>query len=186
MPLSKQQQPEPDPAMKRLLESMAKLIATDLHHKAYSPPIVRVGGLPRRADAPPVTPEEIERLVASMMTTDQQARFDTQGTVDFAVGIPGVGRYRVNLYRQRGSASVAIRRVRYDIPGIEELNLPQGIKRLAEFQMGLSICAGITGSGKSTTLAAILNLINNTRRCHILTLEDPIEYLYRDDKSFVN
>ena len=186
MTLSKQQQPEPDPAMKKLLESMAKFNATDLHLKAFSPPIFRVASLPRRVDAPPMPPEEIERLVASMMTPDQQHRFDAQGTLDFAVGIPGVGRYRVNLYRQRGSASVAIRRVRYDIPSIEELNLPPSIKKLADFPMGLSLCAGITGSGKSTTLAAILNQINTTRRCHILTLEDPIEYLYRDEKSFVN
>ncbi len=186
MAMSTQQQPDPDPRMKKLLEMMAKHDATDLHLKAYSPPIFRVGGLPRRMDAPAIEPEEIERLARSTMTEDQQKRFDRHGTLDFAVGLPGVGRYRINIFRQRGSVSVAIRRVRFDIPTIEELHLPPGIKRLADLRMGLCLCAGITGSGKSTTLAAILNLINHTRRCHILTLEDPIEYLYRDDKAFVN
>jgi twitching motility protein PilT len=186
MPIIIEQQPEPDPKMKALLEMMAKHNATDLHMKSFSPPIFRVGGLPRRMEATALPPEEVERLVRSMMTDSQQNIFTEKGTLDFAVGIAGVGRYRVNVYRQRGTASVAIRRVRFDIPTIEELHLPPGIKRLAKLRMGLCLCAGITGSGKSTTLAAILNLINQTRRCHILTLEDPIEYLYRDDKAFVN
>jgi twitching motility protein PilT len=186
MTLRLQKQPDPDQQMNKLLEMMAKHNATDLHLKSFSPPIFRVGGLPRRMDSEPMPPEEIEKLVCSMLTQEQQARFMDVGTLDFAVGIAGVGRYRVNVYRQRGSVSVAIRRVRFDIPGVEELNLPPGVKKLAELQQGLCLCAGITGSGKSTTLAAVLNLINQTRRCHILTMEDPIEYLYRDEKSFVN
>ena len=137
-------------------------------------------------ESPPLPPDEVERLVRSMMTDHQQNTFTDKGTLDFAVGIAGTGRYRVNVYRQRGTASAAIRRVRFDIPKVEELHLPDGVKKLADFRMGLCLCAGITGSGKSTTLASILNLINQTRRCHILTLEDPIEYLYRDEKAFVN
>ncbi len=186
MPIIVEQQPEPDPKMKALLEMMARHNATDLHLKSYSPPIFRVGGLPRRMEAEALSPDEVERLVRSMMTDHQQNTFTEKGTLDFAVGIPGTGRYRVNVYRQRGTASVAIRRVRFDIPTIEDLHLPDGIKKMAELRMGLCVCAGITGSGKSTTLAAILNLINHSRRCHILTLEDPIEYLYRDEKAFVN
>jgi len=186
MPISVQERPEPLPQMTKLLEMMAKHDATDLHLKANSPPIFRVTGQARRMETPPLNGEEVEELARSMMTEDQQKRFDAVGTLDFATGIPGTGRYRVNVYRQRGSVSVAIRRVRFDIPSIGDLNLPEGIAKLAEFHMGLIICAGITGSGKSTTLAAILNLINHSRRCHILTLEDPIEYLYRDEKAFVN
>ncbi|MHC4914102.1 MAG: type IV pilus twitching motility protein PilT [Planctomycetota bacterium] len=181
-----EQQPEPDPQIKKLLEMMAKHNATDLHLKSFSPPIFRIGGLPRRMESPKLPPEDVEKLVRSMMTDHQQNTFTDKGTLDFAVGIPGVGRYRVNVYRQRGTASAAIRRVRFDIPKVEELHLPEGVKKLADFRMGLCLCAGITGSGKSTTLASILNLINHTRRCHILTLEDPIEYLYRDEKAFVN
>ncbi len=186
MPIIIEQQPDPDPQITKLLELMAKHNATDLHLKSFSPPIFRIGGLPRRMESPPLPPEEVEKLVRSMMTDHQQNTFTERGTLDFAVGIAGVGRYRVNVYRQRGTASAAIRRVRFDIPSVEDLHLPAGVKKLAEFRMGLCLCAGVTGSGKSTTLASILNLINNTRRCHILTLEDPIEYLYRDEKSFVN
>ncbi len=186
MAISIQAQPELIPQMRQYLELMAKHSATDLHLKAFSPPIFRISGIARRVDGPPIPGEEVEKLVRSMMTPDQTARFDSTGTVDFACGIHGVGRYRVNVFRQRGSVSAAIRRVRFEIPTVEDLNLPLSIKRLADFQAGVCFCAGITGSGKSTTLAAIIELINHSRRCHILTLEDPIEYLYRDDKSFVN
>ena len=186
MPRIDPQQIELSPRMKQLLELMAKHNATDLHLKAFSPPVFRVASTPRRMGKDPLTDDEIEKLARSMMTDNQQAQFDEVGTIDFARGIAGVGRYRVNVYRQRGSVSIAIRRVRFDIPTIEELHLPQSIKRLADYNMGLIIAAGITGSGKSSTLAAILDLINATRRCHILTLEDPIEYLYRDKKAFVN
>jgi len=172
--------------MKQYLELMGKHSATDLHLKSFSPPIYRIAGVARRVEGQSLTAEEVEKLSRSMMTPDQAHRFDNAGTVDFAVGIHGVGRYRVNIFRQRGSVSAAIRRVRFTIPTIEDLNLPESIRRLAEFQMGVCFCAGITGSGKSTTLAALIELINHSRRCHILTLEDPIEYLYRDDKAFVN
>jgi twitching motility protein PilT len=186
MPIIIEQQPEPEDRIRRLLEMMARHNASDLHLKAFSPPIFRVGGIPRRMESEPLKPDEVETLVRSIMTDHQQNTFTEKGTLDFAVGIPGTGRYRVNVYRQRGSASAAIRRVRFEIPSVEELNLPEGVKRLASFRMGLCLCAGITGSGKSTTLASILNMINQSRRCHILTLEDPIEYLYKDDKAFVN
>jgi len=186
MPIIIEVQPEPDAKMKALLEMMAKHNATDLHLKSFSPPIFRVGGLPRRMESPPLAPEEVEKLVRGIMTDSQQNTFSEKGTLDFAVGIAGSGRYRVNVYRQRGTASVAIRRVRFDIPSVEDLNLPEGITKLANLRMGLCVCAGITGSGKSTTLASILQRINTSRRCHILTLEDPIEYLYKDEKAFVN
>jgi twitching motility protein PilT len=186
MTISIQAQPELIPQMKQYLELMAKHNATDLHLKAFSPPIFRITGVARRVEGPPLPPEEVEKLARSMMTPDQANRFDNAGTVDFAVGIHGVGRYRVNVFRQRGSVSAAIRRVRFIIPSLADLNLPASVGKLADFPMGLVLCAGITGSGKSTTLAAILDLINKNHRYHILTIEDPIEYLYRDEKSFVN
>jgi twitching motility protein PilT len=186
MAISIQKAPEPLPQITKLLEMMAKHNASDLHLKPFSSPIFRVGGTPLRMDTPPLNDQEIEKLTRSMMTEDQQKRFDDTGTVDFACGIHGVGRYRVNVFRQRGSVSAAIRRVRFIIPSLGDLNLPASVGKLADFPMGLVLCAGITGSGKSTTLASILDLINKNHRYHILTIEDPIEYLYRDDKSFVN
>jgi twitching motility protein PilT len=186
MPMHAEAQPDPDPKMTKLLMAMAKHDASDLHMKAYSPPIFRVRGTPRRMDGDGFDPAEVERLLTSMLTEHQKKVWTEQGTLDFAVGIPGTGRYRVNMYRQRGTSSAAIRRVRFDIPTVEDLHLPKGVERLIKFRMGLCLCAGITGSGKSTTLAAILNMINKNRRCHILTLEDPIEYLYTDDKAFIN
>jgi twitching motility protein PilT len=112
--------------------------------------------------------------------------FETSGAADFAHSVTGVGRFRVNVFRQRGSLSVAARRVSYDIPGFDDLHLPDGVRQIARFEQGLSIIAGATGSGKSTSLAALLQEINRTRYCHILTIEDPIEYLYRDERAFVS
>ena len=186
MPISVQKSPEPLPQITKLLEMMAKHNASDLHLKPFSSPIFRVGGTPLRMDTPPLNDEEIEKLTRSMMTEDQIKRFDDTGTVDFACGIHNVGRYRVNVFRQRGSVSTAIRRVRFVIPSLDDLNLPASVGKLADFPMGLVLCAGITGSGKSTTLASVIDIINHNHRYHILTIEDPIEYLYRDDKSFVN
>ncbi len=120
------------------------------------------------------------------MTPKAREDFERKGSADFAHSVAGIGRFRVNVYRQRGSISMAARRVRYDIPTVEALNLPAGVRKLTTYEQGFCIVAGPTGSGKSTTLAALINEINQKRRCHILTIEDPIEYLYRDDRAFVN
>ncbi len=172
--------------IEKLLFLMNKTNATDLHLKVGSSPILRVDRQVRRIESPPLSGEQIERLVAALMPPRAREDFERTGSADFAYSIPGVGRFRVNVYKQRGSTSMAARRVRYDIPTIESLNLPTGVTKLTTYEQGFCIVAGSTGSGKSTTLAALLNEINHTRRCHILTIEDPIEYLYRDDKAFVN
>jgi twitching motility protein PilT len=125
-------------------------------------------------------------LVDSIMSDTQRNRFSKTNNSEFAYSIAGIGRYRVTVLRQRGCVTVVVRRVSYDIPDFNSLNLPESIRGISRFDQGLCIVAGPTGSGKSTTLASLLNEINVTRRCHILTVEDPIEYLYRDIKSLVN
>ena len=120
------------------------------------------------------------------MEEDIKADLQERGNVDFAWGTDDLGRYRCNVYFQRGTFSAAIRRVNSHIPSYEELHLPPQIARIPEFEQGLVLIGGVTGSGKSTSLASILNDINNQRRCHILTLEDPIEYQFEDNKSIIN
>ena len=170
----------------KLFFLMGKTNATDLHLKVGAPPIVRVDRQVRRIESPPLSGEQIGALIAAVMTPKAREDFETKGSADFAHSVAGIGRFRVNVFRQRGSISLAARRVRYDIPTVESLNLPAGVRKLTTYEQGFCIVAGATGSGKSTTLAALINDINRTRRCHILTIEDPIEYLYRDEKAFVN
>jgi twitching motility protein PilT len=164
----------------------AKHKASDLHIKVGKAPLLRIGGIVRALEMDPITQEDAERLLFPILSLDQRKHLDKLGGIDFAYSAPGVGRFRVNLFRQRGSLSMAARRVLTEIPSFEQLNLPPAMAKIAEYAQGLVIISGITGSGKSTTLAAMLDHINQTRRCHIVTIEDPIEYLLTDKKSFVN
>ena len=178
--------PAAGPEIDKLFFLMSKANASDLHLKVGSPPILRVDQQVRRLESAALTDDQIWSLVEPVMPARAKADFERTGNADFAYSVAGIGRYRVNVFRQRGSVSVAARRVRYDIPSFDQLHLPQSLRKLASFDQGLCVVAGPTGSGKSTTLAALLDEINHTRRCHIITIEDPIEYLYRDDKAFVN
>ncbi|MFW5856347.1 MAG: type IV pilus twitching motility protein PilT [Planctomycetota bacterium] len=181
---------EPDGAVTReidkLLAKMEKVGASDLHLKCFSPPIYRIHGVPRRIEAPPLTIDQINRMVSEILDEEQRRTFDEQGSLDFAHSISKVGRFRVNIYRQRGTTSFVARRVSGQVPDVGALCLPKAINRFAGFEDGMVLVVGATGSGKSTTLASLLSRINATRRCHILTIEDPIEYVYRDEKAFVN
>ncbi|MCX7702667.1 MAG: PilT/PilU family type 4a pilus ATPase [Planctomycetota bacterium] len=166
---------------------MEKLNASDLHLKVGSPPIFRVAGKVRSLDSSPLTNDTIRTLIYAILSEEQRRRFERELDLDFAHSMTGVGRFRVNVYRQRGSISVAARRVQTRIPSFEELHLEADVMRkVASLRQGLVIVAGATNTGKSTTLAAIIDHINETRRCHIVTIEDPIEYLHADKKSFVN
>jgi twitching motility protein PilT len=169
-----------------LLANMEKVGASDLHLKCFSAPIYRVNGVPRRIDAPQVTIEQLEAVTGQLLSPDLKNALEEMGSVDFAHGLEGVGRFRVNIYRQRGTLSLVARRVNTAIPEIDELHLPKSVHRVAAQEDGLVLVVGATGSGKSTTLASIIQRINATRRCHILTIEDPIEYVYRDEKAFIN
>jgi twitching motility protein PilT len=169
-----------------LLHEMVSRTASDLHIKAGSPPVVRVDGELHLLDEPVLTPEDTKDAAASIMTDKQIRRFSEHNEIDFAYSAPTIGRFRVNIYRQRGSISVAMRQVATQIPSFEELHLPEVIKRLALEPRGLLLVTGTTGSGKTTTLAAMIDHINHTMRRHIVTIEDPIEVLHKDRKAIIN
>jgi len=173
--------------MDKLFASMDKFGASDLHLKVGSPPVLRIAKSLRTLDMPPLTGEQIRTLVFSILTPEQQEVFTQEHDLDLAYSLTGVGRFRVNIFMQRGSISLAARKVSMNIPTFEELGLPaRPFKWITNQQQGLVIMAGPTGSGKSTTLASIIESINNSRKNHIVTIEDPIEYLYRDKKSIIN
>lgn len=174
------------PVINRLCRACIKIGASDLHLKAGSPPRFRVAGDVRKAQEPPLTSKEIEDMVFEVITENQKKYFYENGALDFAHQLPGSDRFRFNVFRQRGATSVAARRVTSKIADFEELHLPPVLKEVSKLHQGLVLLAGITGSGKSTTIAAMINYINKTRACHIVTLEDPIEYVFTDDKAFIN
>ena len=169
-----------------LLNEMVSRNASDLHIKAGSPPVVRVDGELHLLDEPVLSPEDTKDAAASIMTDKQIRRFSEHNEIDFAYSAVGIGRFRVNIYRQRGSISIAMRQVATQIPSFESLKLPDIIKRLALEPRGLVLVTGTTGSGKTTTLAAMIDHINNTLRRHIVTIEDPIEVLHKDRKAVIN
>jgi len=160
---------------------------SDLHIKVGSPAMARVEGhLGPLFDEPPLEPADTERGFEAIADDKTRAEFAAVGEADFAHAIEGVGRFRVNAFRQRGSVSIACRAIPFDIRTAAELGLPESILKLAETQRGIVLLTGTTGSGKSTTLAAMIDHINSTRARHIVTLEDPVEYLHRDKRSIVN
>ncbi|QUH20671.1 type IV pilus twitching motility protein PilT [Alkaliphilus sp. B6464] len=169
-----------------LLKIAIDLKASDLHITVAVPPIVRVNGKLQKIDNQPITPEISAKLIKDVLTQEELNKLDAKGELDLSFAYSGLGRFRVNAFKQRGSYSMALRVVALNIPTIEELGLPIITKELARKQRGLILVTGPTGSGKSTTLAAMVDLINDERNCHILTLEDPIEYLHKHKKSIVN
>ncbi|MEZ5125140.1 MAG: PilT/PilU family type 4a pilus ATPase [Thermoleophilia bacterium] len=169
-----------------LLHELLARNASDLHIKAGSPPVLRIDGELVPMDEPSLTPEDTKDIAASIMTDKQIRRFSEHNEVDFAYSAPSKVRLRVNVFRQRGSISLAMRQVATQVPSFEELHLPEIVRRLALEPRGLVLVTGTTGSGKSTTLAAMIDHINSTIRRHIVTVEDPIEVLHRDKKSIIN
>jgi twitching motility protein PilT len=187
-PQAQPQNPPPE-AMKeidKLFAASMKTGASDVHLKVGSPPLFRIHGTIVRAKLPPLTMNHIRQLIGEIMGPKELQALEDVGSADFAHGVKGVGRFRVNVFKQRGAISMAARRVQTDIPTIEQLNLPEGVKIVPTYESGLVIVAGVTGSGKSTTLAALIEIMNQTQAMHIITIENPIEYLYRDSKSFIN
>jgi twitching motility protein PilT len=161
--------------------------ASDLHITVGIPPMVRIDGKLYPVEGKErLLPDDTKELVKLVASEDSLAKLDEDGQIDMSYSLPGVGRFRVNIYKQRGSYSMAIRSVPLEIPTIDELDLPDIIKDLSLKKRGLMLVTGPTGSGKSTTLAAMINHINENKNCHILTLEDPIEYLHKHGTSIVN
>lgn len=170
-----------------LLKIMTERGSSDLHIKAGSPPAVRLNGkLVILAEIPPLTPAQTHALAVGMMAEPQRAAFESAREADFAYSMSGVGRFRVNVFHQRGSVGMTLRRVATDRAGIEDLGLPSVIRQLADEPRGLILVTGTAGSGKTTTLAAMIDHINSTREGHIVTIEDPIEVLHQDKKCIVN
>src|SRR5207244_5668468 len=167
-------------------QELERLEGSDLHLKAGSPPLVRQSGELRRLERVPLTAGELEALAETLVPERRRARFDEDGEVDFAHSVPGVGRYRANLFRQRGSVGVVFRRLRLGGPSCEEAGLPPIVQKLAEESRGLVLVTGPTGSGKTTTLSAMIEYINATRAVHVVTIEDPIEVLYSDKLAAIN
>ncbi|MGE4358002.1 MAG: type IV pilus twitching motility protein PilT [Candidatus Omnitrophota bacterium] len=165
------------------LEELLRLVvekgATDLHLTVNLPPQLRINGELVLSDYPPLRQEDIQRITYGILTPDQIKRFEQDKELDTSYGISGLGRFRVNLYYQRGSIACAIRFIPYEIPSLESLGLPEVVKKFANYHAGLILVTGAVGSGKSTTLASLIEYINSFRRCHIITIEDPIEYLHK-------
>jgi twitching motility protein PilT len=170
----------------KLFHAAVTLNASDLHIKVGEPPIFRVRGVPSRAKMAPYTYDQVVKLLDEILDPRQRKELEELGGTDFAYGVKGLGRFRVNIFKQRGSLSLAARAVKTLIPTLQELNLPPSLKTIPNYESGVVLVAGVTGSGKSTTLASLIQIINEKQALHIVTLENPIEYLYSDARSFVN
>jgi len=168
------------------LHAVVKSGASDLHLKAGEPPRVRINGVLRKVDREPRPVEEFEAMVLSVLSDEQRRQVLEDGSTDFAYDLDGEVRFRVNVFRQDSGLSVAARLVSRVIPSFEKLHMPPVVEKIAENRQGLVLVSGITGSGKSTTIAAMLEHINATRSDHIVTIEDPIEYLFTQKKCLIN
>ena len=170
-----------------LLKKAHDLEASDLHIKVGSPPIVRIyGELTPLASEKKLTSDDATKIALSVMTPGQVDIFKRKNDMDLAYSVPGLGRFRCNIFMQRGTVGLVFRVIPMRIPTIDELLLPEVIKKISMEQRGLILVTGTTGSGKSTTLASMIDLINSSRTEHVMTIEDPIEYLHRDKKSIIN
>lgn len=159
--------------------------ASDLHITVGVPPVIRVNGELNAIDEDKLFPQDTEKYARELL----QSKFDEyckKGELDFSYSVAGIGRFRINVYKQRGSDAIAIRNVGLKIPELKDLKFPKSIDEVIEAQRGLILVTGPTGSGKSTTLAAMINEINSKRKAHIITLEDPIEYMHKHNKSIIN
>lgn len=170
----------------KLLEEAHLKKASDMHITVGVEPIFRINGALIKADHFKLKPADTEEMFKSITTAEQQQRFNELGEIDFSYSLSGYGRFRVNAFRQRGTIAIVLRLVADKVPTLEDLKHPEIMKTLSLKPRGLVLVTGPTGSGKSTTLAAMINLINQTEAAHIITMEDPIEYLHRHNKSIVN
>ena len=175
-----------EPALHKYFRAMVKAGASDLHLKADSVPRMRLKTRIVPVKGEPLSAEELFNMATEILDDRQREFLDKYGSIDVAHELEGSDRFRINIFRQRGKVSIAARRVSRNIPTFEELHLPEQIQKLTQHTSGLILLSGITGAGKSTTIAAMLEHINQTRPCHIVTIEDPIEYLYTDKKALVN
>jgi twitching motility protein PilT len=171
---------------KAVLQQLVQLNASDLHLKVGRPPTLRLNGDLHPLEFPALKPEDLKGLAEQLMNPKQVKAYTDEKECDFAIGVPGIGRFRVNLYQQRGSLCFAMRAIPYQARTMEELALPKVLEEIALKPRGLILVTGVTGSGKSTALAAMIQHINQHHKANIITIEDPIEFLHRDQNSHIN
>lgn len=171
--------------LKQMLTEMQRRKSSDLHLRVGIRPFLRTNGILEHIETEPVTVETMQTVISQILNEEQQKKFIKRNELDLALSVAKLGRFRINLFRQRGTSGIAIRAVNTNIPSFEELHLPEAVRSLSELRRGLVIITGTTGSGKSTTLAAVIEEMNTNRQDNILTIEDPIEYIFRDKKSII-
>jgi len=171
---------------KNTIAQMVQRNASDLLLKVGRPPTIRLNGDLQGLEMPPLKPEDLKLLAEQIMTPRQVKEFAERKEADFAIGVPGVGRFRTNIYQQRGTLAFAFRAIPYEVKTVRELHLPVVLEEIALRPRGLVLITGITGSGKSTALASMINHINQNRRVNVITIEDPIEFLHRDVNSNIS
>lgn len=171
---------------KAAITEMVQRDGSDLHLKVGRPPTIRVAGELEQLKQQPLKPEDLKALAEQLMTPRQVKEFAEHKEADFAIGVPGVGRFRTNVFQQRGTLSFVFRSIPYEVKAIRELLLPEVMEKICLKPRGLVLVTGVTGSGKSTALAAMIDHINKHRRCNIITVEDPIEFLHRDGNANIS
>ena len=172
--------------MNELLKMMFTKFASDLHITAGSPPMLRIDGNIISTETEKLAPDMTQSLIYSILTDEQKERFERESELDVAFGVSGYGRVRMNVFKQRGTVAASLRNIPTKIPTFEELGLPQVVNNIVNISKGLVLVTGPTGSGKSTTLASMIDYINTHRKCHIVTIEDPIEFLHSHKGCIVN
>ncbi len=173
-------------SFKQSITDMVQQRGSDLHLKVGRPPTIRVAGELIQLNQQPLKPEELKALAEQIMTSRQIREFAEHKESDFAIGVPGVGRFRTNVFQQRGTLAFVFRAIPYEVKSVEQLHLPQVLDTISLKPRGLVLVTGVTGSGKSTTLAAMIQHVNQNRKCNIITIEDPIEFLHRDGVANVS
>ena len=172
-----------------LRDALADLVrrgGSDLHLKVGRPPVVRVNGELVETDLPVLRPDDLKRCSEQTLNPRQREEFAERKEIDFAIGVQGLGRFRANIFQQRGTLGMALRGIPFEVPGLETLDLPPVLEQISVTPRGLVLVTGVTGSGKSTTLAAMIRHLNERRAVNIVTVEDPIEFLHRDVRSIVS
>ena len=174
------------PAIEKYFNAAIKMEASDLHLKGNRLPRLRIGGHLRETTGVEISQARLEEIIFEFLSIEQKKYFQEHGAIDMAYNLGDSDRFRVNVFRQRGNISLAARRITSIIPPFESLFLPPVVEEIAQFHQGLILVTGVTGSGKSTTIASMINHINHNRACHIITVEDPIEFIYDDDKALIS
>jgi twitching motility protein PilT len=172
--------------LREALEELIRRGGSDLHLKVGRPPVLRINGMLAETSLPPLRPDDLKRCAEQIMNERQREHFAEAKEIDFAIGVPRLGRFRTNIFQQRGTLGMAFRAIPFDVPALDDLGLPEVLKEISTSPRGLVLVTGVTGSGKSTTLASMLRFMNESRAVNIVTVEDPIEFLHRDAKAIVS